>query len=187
MDYLFTFSIICSGSGRSCWLLRGLYLSSSLYTFQKCISGLARGRHFSLPRIHPQLALKFLSRGDSVSVVPLCLPHFTNPARVRFSPCILSGLHRLVKCCVLDILTALKDGDSGTHIPVFLFHSRMRNFYVSSYISSADYPRLPSGSFYYFPDTWLSCPDVKYLTTCAPCQARFIPGIHAGAFASQTG
>lgn len=100
MDYLFTFSIICSGSGRSCWLLRGLYLSSSLYTFQKCISGLARGRHFSLPRIHPQLALKFLSRGDSVSVVPLCLPHFTNPARVRFSPCILSGLHRLVKCCV---------------------------------------------------------------------------------------
>ena len=80
MDYLFTFSIICSGSGRSCWLLRGLYLSSSLYTFQKCISGLARGRHFSLPRIHPQLALKFLSRGDSMSLDPLCLPHFTNPA-----------------------------------------------------------------------------------------------------------
>ncbi len=37
-----------------------------------------------------------------------------------------------------DIRTALKDGDSGTHIPVFLFHSRMRNCYVSSYISSAD-------------------------------------------------
>lgn len=80
MDYLFTFSIICSGSGRSCWLLSGLYHSSSLYTFQECILGLARGRHFSLPRIHPQFALKFLSRGDSVSVVPLCLPHFTNPA-----------------------------------------------------------------------------------------------------------
>ena len=27
-----------------------------------------------------------------------------------------------------DILTALKDGDSWTHVQVFLFHSRMRNF-----------------------------------------------------------
>ena len=93
MDYLFTFSIICSGSGRSCWLLRGLYLSSSLYTFQECILGLARGRHFSLPRIHPQFALKFLSRGDSVSVDPLRLPIspiprclFQSLYSIRFSP-----------------------------------------------------------------------------------------------------
>ncbi len=60
------------------------------------------------------------------------------------------------QCLGFDILTALKDGDSGTHIPVFLFHSRMRNCYISSYISSADYPRLPSGYFYYFPFTWFS-------------------------------
>ena len=38
----------------------------------------------------------------------------------------------------IDILTVLKDGDSWTHVQVFLFHSRMRNFYISSYISSAD-------------------------------------------------
>ena len=41
------------GAGRSSWSLRGLYLSSSLCTFQKCTSGLAQ----DYPRLYVRASL----------------------------------------------------------------------------------------------------------------------------------
>ena len=61
--------------GVRCWSLRGLNLSSSLYTFQYCNTSLDRDCHFTdSPELTHSLLEYFCSRGTPVSAGPLCLP-----------------------------------------------------------------------------------------------------------------
>ena len=53
------------------WLLRGLNLSSSLYTFKECIPCLARDRHFTgSPELTHSLLKHFCLRGTGFLVLP---------------------------------------------------------------------------------------------------------------------
>ena len=78
LDYITTLNMTWWGVGRSSWLLRGLYLSSSLYTFRKCTSGLARDWHqlylLSVPRIHPNPHHTLLYVRTSFTYEPMALP-----------------------------------------------------------------------------------------------------------------
>ena len=57
--------------GVLCWLLRGLNLSSSLYTFKECIPCSARDRHFTgSPELTHSLLKHFCLRGTGFLVLP---------------------------------------------------------------------------------------------------------------------
>jgi hypothetical protein len=57
--------------GVLCWLLRGLNLSSSLYTFKECIPCLARDCHFTgSPELTHSLLKHFCLRGTGFLVLP---------------------------------------------------------------------------------------------------------------------
>lgn len=70
--------------GVLCWLLRGLNLSSSLYTFTECIQCLARDRHFTgSPELTHSLLTYFYVRGTGFLVLP-CVYQISPSGQILF-------------------------------------------------------------------------------------------------------
>lgn len=68
--------------GVQSWLLRGLNLPSSLYTFRQCIVGLARDCHFTgSPELTHSLLKHFCLRGTGFLVLP-CVYQFHHPGKL---------------------------------------------------------------------------------------------------------
>ena len=162
--------------GVQSWLLRGLNLPSSLYTFRQCIVGLARDRHFTgSPELTHSLLKHFCLRGTGFLVLP-CVYHFTIRANSLWRPVLISGLGGA------DHESQLHD---DMHTVILAVHRRVLSPGVSCRLVGTTGTNLHSDcvsacavaiiKHTHYSHTPVPCKPLKYERMCLSMAPRFRP------------